>query len=216
MTRPFLALLCMLIVAGCGSQTTWQERQTTHIVRKGETLSAIAWRYRKSTADLARWNRLGDGSLIYPGQAIRLTGPPAARRQPDRTSRRSSPPRSPLPDIPTEPSPDWRFPTAGRISVEFGEKPGQGTGVLIDGDAGQAVYAAAAGRVVYAGSGLIGYGKLIILKHNNTYLSAYGYNATLLVKEGDEIAKGQKLRRWEKGRNANLGCISRFARTASR
>ncbi|TFG42084.1 MAG: peptidase M23, partial [Chromatiales bacterium] len=49
------------------------------------------------------------------------------------------------------------------------------------------------GRVIYAGSGLIGYGKLIILKHNDTYLSAYGYNASLLVKEGDQIRKGQKI-----------------------
>jgi lipoprotein NlpD len=65
--------------------------------------------------------------------------------------------------------------------------------VLIDGKAGQPIYAAASGRVIYAGSGLIGYGKLIILKHNDTYLSAYGYNASLLVKEGDQIKQGQKI-----------------------
>ena len=55
------------------------------------------------------------------------------------------------------------------------------------------MYAAASGRVVYAGSGLIGYGQLIILKHNETYLSAYGYNASLLVKEGQSIRQGQRI-----------------------
>ncbi len=64
---------------------------------------------------------------------------------------------------------------------------------MIDGKRGQAINAAASGRVVYAGGGLIGYGKLIILKHNDTYLSAYGYNASLLVKEGEQINKGQRI-----------------------
>ena len=85
------------------------------------------------------------------------------------------------------------WPTNGRITVEFGAKPGTGTGVLIDGKKGQSIVAVAPGRVVYAGSGLIGYGKLIILKHNDTFLSAYGYNASLLVKEGAQIKKGQKI-----------------------
>jgi lipoprotein NlpD len=89
--------------------------------------------------------------------------------------------------------PDWAWPTNGRISVDFGAKPGTGTGVLINGKAGQPITAAASGRVVYAGGGLIGYGKLIILKHNDTYLSAYGYNASLLVKEGEQIKKGQRI-----------------------
>ena len=65
--------------------------------------------------------------------------------------------------------------------------------MLIDGRAGQPIVAAASGRVVYAGGGLIGYGQLIILKHNDTYLSAYGYNAKLLVKEGQVVKKGQQI-----------------------
>jgi lipoprotein NlpD len=77
--------------------------------------------------------------------------------------------------------------------VDFGAKPGTGTGVLINGKQGQPIYAAASGRVVYAGGGLIGYGQLIIPKHNDTYLSAYGYNASLLVKEGEQINKGQRI-----------------------
>ena len=84
-------------------------------------------------------------------------------------------------------------PTAGRISVEFGGRPGPGTGLLIDGRQGQPIVAAASGIVVYAGSGLIGYGELIIIKHNDTYLSAYGYNAKLLVREGQTIVRGQQV-----------------------
>ena len=182
-----------LMLGACSSNSSWQDAQNTHIVRKGETLFSIAWRYGKTTEDLARWNRLGDGSLIYPGQVLRLTGPAATNSQ-RRTASRSAPRQSkPLPKIPSQPPPKWGWPTAGKINVNFGAKPGTGTGVLINGKLGQPVYSAASGRVVYAGSGLIGYGKLIILKHNDTYLSAYGYNASLLVKEGDQIRKGQKI-----------------------
>ena len=65
--------------------------------------------------------------------------------------------------------------------------------MVIAGKSGQPVRAAASGRVVYSGSGLIGYGQLIIVKHNNTFLSAYGHNASLLVKEGEAITKGQRI-----------------------
>ena len=151
----------------------------------------IAWRYGKDPAAVARWNQLGDGSLIYPGQVLRLTPPSGATRPaPASTTRRA--PR-PLPDVPAQPSPKWAWPTSGNIAVEFGGKPGTGTGVLINGRPGQAIKAAASGRVVYAGGGLIGYGQLIIVKHNDTYLSAYGYNASLLVKEGQSINKGQRI-----------------------
>jgi lipoprotein NlpD len=189
--RLFTVLFLLLFVAACSSNSSWN--RDTHIVRKGETLFSIAWRYGKNTEDLARWNRLGDGSLIYPGQVLKLTGSTSSSRN---TSAASTTPRresKPLPSIPAQPPPKWAWPSKGRINVNFGAKPGTGTGVLIDGKAGQAIHAAASGSVVYAGSGLIGYGKLIILKHNDTYLSAYGYNASLLVKEGDQIKKGQTI-----------------------
>ena len=192
--RLFTALTLLLFVAACGSHSTWQDNPQSHIVRKGETLFSIAWRYGKNTQDIARWNRLGNGSLIYPGQVLRLNGSAASGRSSSSSTPSASrpAPRS-LPSIPSQPAPKWSWPTQGRINVNFGAKPGTGTGVLINGKAGQSIKAAAPGRVVYAGSGLIGYGKLIIIKHNDTYLSAYGYNASLLVKEGDKIKKGQKI-----------------------
>lgn len=194
MTSRLATLLgIVLLLSACGT-TRWQDAPNTHIVRRGETLFSISWRYGKDPKDVARWNRIGDGSLIHPGQVIRLTPPVGtASRNSTGKPKPAVPPAKPLPTIPAEPSPAWSWPTNGRINVNFGAKPGTGTGVLIDGKVGQPIHAAAAGRVVYAGDGLIGYGKLIILKHNNTYLSAYGYNATLLVREGEPIKKGQRI-----------------------
>ena len=185
--RVFALAAVALMLSACSARQGWQADQ--HIVRHGETLYSIAFRYGKDPADLARWNRLGDGSLIYPGQVILLSPPTGGTA---RVSNRSPAPK-PLPKIPSQPPPPWAWPTNGRVSVEFGGRPGTGTGILIDGKLGQPILAAAAGRVVYAGSGLIGYGQLIILKHNDTYLSAYGYNASLLVAEGEKIKRGQRI-----------------------
>jgi lipoprotein NlpD len=192
-SRLLIVFVVLLTLTSCGGRSTWQDTPQTHIVRTGETLFSIAWRYGKNPDDVARWNRLGDGSLIYPGQVLRLTGPRGTSSGTASRSTSSEPPARPLPDIPAQPSPRWAWPTSGRINVEFGAKPGPGTGVLINGRTGQPITSAASGRVVYAGSGLIGYGQLIILKHNDTYLSAYGYTASLLVKEGQEVKKGQKI-----------------------
>jgi lipoprotein NlpD len=190
--RASLLLAVTLLVAACGSQSRLDRQSDQHIVRSGETLFTIAWRYGKDHRDLARWNSLGDGSLIYPGQVLRLSGP-ASAAAPKPAPAANKTPSKPLPPITTEPPPAWTWPTSGQVRSEFDGKQGSGTGLVIAGRAGQEVRAAAAGRVVYSGGGLIGYGQLIILKHNDTYLSAYGYNASLLVKEGDNIKKGQRI-----------------------
>ncbi|HZD53183.1 MAG TPA: peptidoglycan DD-metalloendopeptidase family protein [Woeseiaceae bacterium] len=195
------------LFAGCGSTPRVEHLRDYHIVRSGETLYTIAWRYGKDYRDLARWNDLGDGSLIFPGQLIKLYPPRGGARgtrpgtrsgetagaRPAGTGTTTAPPPQPLPEIPAEPPPAWGWPTVGPVVGEFGERPGTGTGLLIGGRRGQPVRAAAPGRVVYSGSGLIGYGQLIIVKHNDTYLSAYGHNASLLVKQGDTVEKGQRI-----------------------
>jgi lipoprotein NlpD len=86
----------------------------------------------------------------------------------------------------------WEWPTQGKVIYGFGEGTNQ-KGVGIDGRSGQAVLASAPGKVVYSGSGLRGYGKLIIIKHNTSYLSVYAHNSQILVKEGQSVAKGQKI-----------------------
>lgn len=182
-----------LVLVACGPKTRWDHTpQDEHVVRSGETLFAIAWRYSKDPAALARWNRLDDPSRIYPGQVLRLTPPPGMSDSTATASGQSAPRRD-LPPLPAQPPPAWIWPANGKVAVEFGDRPGTGTGILIDGRYGDSVQAAAAGRVVYAGDGLIGYGKLIIVKHNDTYLSAYGHNASLLVREGETIQKSQRI-----------------------
>jgi lipoprotein NlpD len=86
---------------------------------------------------------------------------------------------------------EWRWPTEGSLLRTFKSDDPARKGIDIAGQAGQAVYAAAAGRVVYSGSGLVGYGNLIIIKHDDRYLSAYGHNRELLASEGDQVAPGQ-------------------------
>ena len=180
--------LITIFLAGCGTQSRWNYQSgTTHVVRTGETLSSIAARYRKDHRDLARWNNLGDGSLIYPGQLIYLVGPSGGT-----VVRSTSVPRA-VSRPPDDSPPKLGWPTAGPVVAEFTSNIGTGTGMLIGGKTGQPVCAAASGHVVYSGDGLIGYGKMIIVKHNDTFLSAYGHNASLLVKDGETITKGQKI-----------------------
>ena len=85
----------------------------------------------------------------------------------------------------------WLWPTNGAVVAGFDEAKNKG--LDLGGKAGDAVFAAADGRVVYAGSSLRGYGNLVILKHNNTYLTAYAHNQTLLIKEDQPVRKGQKI-----------------------
>ena len=87
---------------------------------------------------------------------------------------------------------DWVWPAKGKIVGTFSDTANL-KGIDISGSAGQPVVASAGGTVVYAGTGLRGYGKLIIVKHNKTYLSAYAHNRDILVKEGDKVSKGQKI-----------------------
>jgi lipoprotein NlpD len=85
----------------------------------------------------------------------------------------------------------WRWPVRGKIVGHFGTTGGKG--IDIAGRRGTAIKAAAPGHVVYSGSGLRGYGKLIIVKHNKRYLSAYAHNERLHVKEGDTVKGGQRI-----------------------
>jgi lipoprotein NlpD len=87
---------------------------------------------------------------------------------------------------------DWSWPASGKILAGF-DDTANAKGLDIAGTLGQPVHAAAPGKVVYSGTGLRGYGKLVIIKHNKTYLSAYAHNSQILVKEGQDVVKGQKI-----------------------
>ena len=191
----------VLLLAGCVSSLGEYEPRV-HIVQPGETLFGIAWGYGLDHRDLARWNRIDDPDFIQVGQRIRLTPQPvpatagaasAARRAPASAAAGSRPASRPPPPPPVLPAPEWRWPTAGSVVSTFGASNGMPTGIGIGGRAGQAIEAAAGGRVVYSGSGLIGYGQLVIIRHNDTYLTAYGHNQRVLVEQGQSVARGQKI-----------------------
>ena len=200
MPGPRSATLALLLLglAGCSSMLSWEP--DTYTVKSGDTLFAIAWRYDLDPRDLAGWNHLGSGDLIYPGQTIRLSPPAGWKPGSAAGSGRAGTARgssgtvagaAPRPIVP--PPSAWRWPTEGTLVARFGQSALGGNGIDISGQAGQPVIAAAGGEVVYSGSGLIGYGKLIIVKHNETYLSAYGHNRELRVTEGERVSAGQTI-----------------------
>jgi lipoprotein NlpD len=174
-----LALGCVL-VAGCAG--TPRDERETYIVRPQDTLYSIAWRYGLDFHDLARWNNVGPDFRIAVGQALSL--------RPSRAAAATQPQSSPHPTVqapPTVTPHGWGWPTD-----RTGEpRPVSGGGVLLPGVLGQDIRAASAGRVVYSGSGIRGYGNLLIIKHGENLLSAYAHNREVLVREGQEVAQGQ-------------------------
>jgi lipoprotein NlpD len=121
--------------------------------------------------------------------------PAAAASAPAAAASAAKPATPATPATPAASGPDedvaWIWPAQGTVLAGFDEAKNKG--VDISGKAGDAVMASADGRVVYAGAGLRGYGNLIILKHNNTFLTAYAHNQTLLVKEDQSVRRGQKI-----------------------
>jgi lipoprotein NlpD len=183
-------------------------------VQRGDTLYSIAFRHGLDWRVVARWNGIEEPFVIRPGQELRLTEPPRVadvRRstQPREEPPRPSPPESTTPEPTVEPdrqpaSPaetsvsrqvagvSWRWPTEGRVVRPF-DPAATRRGLGIGGQAGQSVVAAADGEVVYSGTALIGYGNLIIIKHSDTMLSAYGHNQRRLVDEGERVRAGQTI-----------------------
>jgi lipoprotein NlpD len=121
------------------------------------------------------------------GTATNAAQPPAAT-----TGAAASPPVSTTPNPANDSGIDWQWPTRGTIVSTF-DNSGSMKGIGIAGKMGQPIYASAPGKVVYSGDGLRGYGKLVIIKHNKTYLSVYAHNSKLLVKENQNVKRGQKI-----------------------
>ena len=185
-----------VVFSGAGQDAGQHE---FHSVAKGDTLYSIAWRYGYDHKTLAAWNRIKPPFVIYPGQVIRF--------RPGTRGRAAQPPpvaeqRPRARDKPVKPDPQnragapasairWQWPARGRLLKS--SSPTTQKGISIGGAAGQKIVAAATGKVVYSGSGLRGYGNLIIIKHNDTYLSAYAHNRELIVKEGETVEAGQQI-----------------------
>ncbi|NNJ91697.1 MAG: peptidoglycan DD-metalloendopeptidase family protein [Gammaproteobacteria bacterium] len=177
-------------------------------VRPGDTLYSIAWRTGHDWQTLARWNNLKSPHQIFVGQIVRVVPPekkvvvktqvakkkpvnkvvkPVLRSTEKKVAGKTKTKTSFKSKL------YWRWPANGRLLKTYKRGDVTRKGIVVSGKAGQSILAAEDGKVVYSGSGLIGYGQLIIIKHNNKYLSAYGYNSKLLVKEGDWVTKGKKI-----------------------
>ncbi len=177
-------------------------RPKYYVVQSGDTVHGIAFRFHLDHRAIVGWNNIRNPNLIFVGQRLRLFAPPTAVRPPQVNSQRV--PQSQARTAPastqstatkrgSKPAPakveSWHWPAKGKTSKS---KAASGALALeIRGEKGQPVTAAASGAVVYSGSGLRGYGELIIVKHNETFLSAYAHNKNRLVKEGQHVKAGQ-------------------------
>jgi lipoprotein NlpD len=184
----------LLAFAACAGRDRRPAIPDFHVVKAGETVYSIARRYGLEYRDVARWNGLGRDFLIHPGERLRLNPPPggraAAHALPPATVQ--SAPRA-SPDHPAHRPPDWSWPVeAGKVAGSV-RQPSGGIGLRIDGGLNQPIFAAADGRVVYTGSGLRGYGQLIIINHERGWLTAYGHNTLVAVREGEEVRAGQTI-----------------------
>lgn len=199
------------------------EKQSTYRVQRGETLYSIAFRYGLDFRKVAAANQIPAPYTIYPGQTILMregalparparpeaaprapqSAPSVARPEPAQSQTVALPPlaKAPAPAAsvlkpPTAqytgaPVKAWRWPARGKVTRGYSASVHKG--IDISGRRGDPVVAVSSGKVVYAGAGIVGFGELLIIKHNELYLSAYGHNDRLLVSEGQVVTAGEKI-----------------------
>jgi lipoprotein NlpD len=191
LSRLICALGLSLLLHGCAD--TGERERAVYVVRPQDTLYSIAWRYGLDFRDVARWNNIGPDFRITVGQTLilapgRSAAPTVQRAPASATAPVRSTPAPTSPAAPTAPAMQgWAWPT----DRSGAPRPVPGGGVLLSGRVGQDVRAAAAGRVVYNGTGIRGYGNLIIIKHGENLLSAYAHNRDSLVHDGQQVALGE-------------------------
>lgn len=184
-----------------------------HKVMRGETLYAIAFRYDLDYRQLAELNHLHSPYALRVGQVLKVK---PGRNDSLKNNRLLTPSRSPIPysfahrrshSIPAKNwsaasmrGQKWLWPIDGRVTARFAPQQGK-KGIDIAGRKAERIRAAASGVIAYSGSGLAGYGNLIIIKHNEQYLTAYGNNSKNIVKEGQKVKAGQII--------AEIGVIDR-------
>ncbi len=185
--RSFAILGMTVLLASCG--TTKPVGKGQYRVAKGDTLTRIAREHGQSVDSLMRSNKLKDGNNIRVGQVLNVKGGPSA---PSSSSASSAPPASTKgPSVSAPRSIDLVWPAEGKRSR--GTQAHTTQGVYIAAATGSPIKAAAAGKVVYAGNGLRGYGNMLIVNHDADFLSVYAHNQTLLVKEGAQVKQGQTI-----------------------
>ena len=209
-------------MAGGQQTTATAQPGGSYVVKPGDTLYKIARSNNVDVENVKRWNNLSDPNQISVGQVLKLSGggaAPAARRRSRRwrlpsrprrsrarlTSRptaaprprRHRPPRRPAPTPAEKPARaadagviNWGWPATGQITQGFNNNT---KGIDIAGNLGDPVIAAADGKVMYSGNGVRGLGNLIIVNHQNGFITAYAHNRALLVKTGQDVKRGAKI-----------------------
>lgn len=190
------SLACCLMLAACASNdgSTWT-------VKRGDTLYRVSRETGTSVAELARLNGLKAPYTINVGQKLRLNGASSGNRKAgssaSATARRSTPvaraPAKPAVGWPPIGDRCWRWPASGKVILPYSSADGGNKGIDIAGTRGSPIYASGAGTVVYAGNQLRGYGNLIMIKHDEQYITAYAHNDTMLVRNGQKVKAGEKI-----------------------
>lgn len=207
----FLSLL-LLLNSGCGGFVKYEPNKykdsykstkvvTHHRVKAGETLYSIAFEYGRDHRDVARWNKIRRPYTIFPKQKLRII-PISGDNKKIKQNTKIKPYKSTVKKhvavdnkikYVSNSKLKWLWPTKGKVVSTFSIRDPGRRGIDIVGRKGQPVKAAAPGRVVYRGNGLRGYGNLIIIKHNETYFSAYAHTEDVVVKENEKVKLGQRL-----------------------
>ena len=199
-------LLVGLLLTACSSKNASRSSKdqgtfngSVYTVKRGDTLSSIARMTGSSVSELARVNGLPPPYKILVGQRLRTQGTASQSTRKrvvvakNSTSSRSSSAQLTKAAPPPVGSRCWLWPTQGRVIEGYSYSDGGNKGVDIAGSRGQAIYASGPGSVVYAGSQLRGYGNLVMIKHNEDYITAYAHNDTILVSTGQKVKAGQKI-----------------------
>ncbi|MFK3707573.1 lipoprotein YgeR [Raoultella sp. BIGb0138] len=192
-----MMLVSSLVIAGCSSTS---DSGSVYTVKRGDTLYRISRATGTSVKDLARLNNISPPYTIEVGQRLKLN--PAAGAGSTKSAKKTSgtrtaaaKPPAALPPVSWPPVGQrcWRWPTSGKVVLPYSSNDGGNKGIDIAGTRGQAVYAAGAGKVVYVGNQLRGYGNLIMIKHNEDYITAYAHNDKLMVNNGQSVKIGQQI-----------------------
>ncbi len=217
--RFLLPLLLAALLAACAEITNapvinkapHRKIPAETTVGPGDSIYTISWRYGLDFIDVAKWNGLAKPYDVQEGSRLRLRKDSAApstaaatvRTLPDEEETvvseiqavgavQPAPTAAPEGSLPKAPPASWHWPARGDLIARYSREKGV-NGIRIAAAPGTPIIATAAGEVVYVGEGLRGYGRLVILKHSDTYLSAYAHNRRILVAEGDRIGAGQQI-----------------------
>ncbi|CAL7961063.1 lipoprotein NlpD [Gammaproteobacteria bacterium] len=197
----FVLFLSLTVVTGCSHphrkliklppvREGWQESaagKNAYVVQKKDTLYSIAWAFGLDYRDLAKRNNISSPYFLRSGQRLYIVSSKTTKNNfslrplfvRDKTNIR--------------PLKGWSWPARGTIVTRFDSNLVGNRGIDIKGKHDDPIFASNSGKVVYSGTGIRSYGKLIIIKHNDDYLSAYAYNKTMLVHEGQTVIAGQKI-----------------------